>query len=215
LAPNAAEIERWIRLIRVDAALTLPATALPFPPSEGGFSDERGNTRPVDALLLAAMGHPEPATPTYLGDMPDVRLWSAVLRSEEPVEPWLTPDPQEGPLLRHRSGTSLEVFTEAELCGLHALWSLARLRSRTDWSRRCLDAAAWHIRELQPDNATNMPWGIHVFVLLGLRRGEPLAMIEAESRLHNAKVSGGAPDRRSAWILMHAAFELEHQLRSS
>lgn len=215
LASDTADIKRWIGLLQADAALTLHAAPASLPPAVGGFSDERGNTRPVDALLLAAMGPPEPTPPTYLGDMPDVRLWSAVLRHEEPVEPWLTPDSQPGPLLTHRPGTSLEVFTEAELCGLHALWSLARLRSRTDWTRRCLDVAAWHIRELQPDNATNMPWGIHVFVLLGLRRSEPLAMIEAESRLHNAKVSGGAPDRRSACILMHASFELEYQLGSS
>lgn len=211
MAPNTAEIERWIKLLRGDAALTIPARDSARPPAVGGFSDERGNTRPVDSLLLAAMGRVEDAATTYLGDMPDVRLWSAVLKPEEPVERWLTPDSQAGPLLRHHPGTSLEVFTEAELCGLHALWSLARLRSRSDWTRRCLDAAAWHIRELQPDNATNMPWGIHVFVLLGIRRGEPLAMIEAECRLHNAKVSGGAPDRRSGYILMHAALELEHQ----
>lgn len=207
MLPRTAEVQRWVTLLRADATPDLN------PPSfaGAGFSDERGNSRPVDPFLRAALG--QCATPsTYPGDMPDVRLWSALHHPAEPVEAWLGPECAHGPLLKHRSGTPIEVLTEAELCGLHALWSLAHRRKRADWAERCLNAAAWHIRELQPDNATNMPWGIHVFVMLGVRREDPLAFIEAESRLHNAKVSGGRPDRRSALILMHGAAELELQI---
>ncbi|MCC6320202.1 MAG: hypothetical protein IT438_02055 [Phycisphaerales bacterium] len=113
-----------------------------------------------------------------------------------------------GPLLRHVAATTIEVLTETDLCGLHAAWSLARLGGAPGLAGRCLEAADWHAAELQPDNATQTPWAIHVFIVHGVVSHSATMLAEAESRLHACIVSRGRPDRRSALILDHAASEL-------
>lgn len=204
----AAQLDRWIMLLHGHADLTLRDSAT-SPPQAGRFSDEAGFHRPVDPYLLRAAGHPSEGPTAYAGDMSDVRLWSEISHpSDFNIDTLLRPDDR-ALLLSHSATTTIEVRTESELCALHALWSLARLRGRRDWRQRCLNAASWHLAEMQPDNATGLPWAIHLFIILALDRSLPAAMIDAETRLHNSLVSSGRPDRRSAWILRHAALELE------
>jgi hypothetical protein len=47
-----------------------------------------------------------------------------------------------------------------------------------------------------------------VFVILGVRTNRPEALLDAETRLHNAMVSRGRVDLRAGLILRHAAHEL-------
>ena len=115
--------------------------------------------------------------------------------------------PADGPLWPQARFSGLEVWTETELCGLHALSCLARLRARTDWARRVARARDWHLAHTQPDNATNRPWALHVFLLATPPR--PEARVYAETLLHNALVLNGRPDLLSAWILLDAAKRLE------
>ncbi len=121
---------------------------------------------------------------------------------------------QDGPLL-HAPGdqTAIEVRTQRELCALHALSEIAVRTGDPALSRRCRDAALWHLRELQPDNATNHPWAIQVFIrLANAAEGADerhAAMIHAQMQLHSCQVAMGRPDRLSACILLHAARSLE------
>jgi hypothetical protein len=109
-----------------------------------------------------------------------------------------------GSLLPRSLYRAIEVWTEADLCGLHALWRLARERGRVDWRVRTERARDWHVAHTQPDNATNRPWGLHVFLLGG--RSDSIHY--AETLLHNSMVLHGRPDPLSALILLDAAQEL-------
>jgi len=172
------------------------------------FHDESGNQRPVDPFLIGAVfGHAAVRT-TFSGDSPDVQLWASITDGRTAVEQFLSGD-SKGPLIRHPAGTSIEVLTETEACALHALWTIARVRVQTDLTARCLSAAQWHIAELQPDNATNSPWAIHVFAMLSILGVDSRGFMEAESRLHNCHVGRAQLDQRSAMILKHASMELE------
>lgn len=113
--------------------------------------------------------------------------------------------PSDGRSLAHEAREeSLETWTESELCCLHALsWM-------PEYSRRVRAAASWLIETLQPDNATNHPWGVHVFATLGGEDAD--ANMYAQTLLHNALVGGGrggVPDARSAFILWDAALWLQ------
>lgn len=120
----------------------------------------------------------------------------------------------DGPLCPDRAGASLEVWTERELSALHCLHWLARDVVGVDgpkWRGRILSAVDWHIRETQPDNATNRPWALHLFLILGEQRRIPEARLYAETLLSNAQVVGGRPDPLSAMILADAADALEEE----
>jgi hypothetical protein len=67
-----------------------------------------------------------------------------------------------------------------------------------------LAAARWHLDNTQPDNATNRPWGLHVFLLEGSAEGR----VYAETLLHNATAIRAQVTPVSAWILADAAAEL-------
>ncbi len=110
-----------------------------------------------------------------------------------------------GPLWPLLGRTPIEVWTEQELSGLHALWWLARRRGRDDLARRGAAARDWHLVNTQPDNATNRPWALHVFLLGGTDESR----LYAETLLHNCLVGTGRPDPTSAWILLDSARALE------
>ena len=129
----------------------------------------------------------------------EVALWWALAGAEVDVDACMPDAASDGPLWPHGRARGLEVWTEAELCGLHALWVLARERGRDDWARRVATVRAWHLENTQPDNATNRPWALHVFLLAGTPEGRHYA----ETLLHNALVTG--PEPFSAWILLDAA----------
>jgi hypothetical protein len=102
------------------------------------------------------------------------------------------------------AGLVLETWTEAELASLHALsWHARRGR---EWAGERLDAAAeWIMENLQPDNATNHPWAIHVFLDHAERRRAHESRLYAETLLHNCLARTGRPDVFSACILADAA----------
>lgn len=112
-----------------------------------------------------------------------------------------------GPLLPQGPFRTIEVWTEAELCAVHALDKLARARGRVDWRARVSAARDWHVDRTQPDNATNRPWALQVFLLGGTDE----TVHYAETLLHNAMSFRATPEPLSAWILLDAANELEKE----
>ena len=99
---------------------------------------------------------------------------------------------------------AIEVWTEEELSGMHALVRLARRLDSKQARERLRSAVRWHIEHTQPDNGTNRPWALHAFLL----EGSPEAHAYAGTLLHNALALSGRPTPLSAWILMDAAAEL-------
>ena len=158
----------------------------------------------IGEAFSAALAKPRPgpaAAPKHVPE-PEVALWWALAGEEVDVSR-LVPAHGDGPLWPDSRSRGLEVWTEAELCGLHALWNLARRDGRPDWARRAEQLREWHLENTQPDNATNRPWALHVFLLGGAQEGR----LYAETLLHNARVTG--PEPFSAWILLDAARELD------
>jgi hypothetical protein len=133
----------------------------------------------------------------------DARLWRTAALAD-----MFTPDPVmlagKGPLRAWDGQETIEVWTEVELSSMHALWRMARRHARPDLRARLFMAAAWHMEHTQPDNATNRPWALHVFLLHGSDEGR----VYAETLLHNALALRGHPEPGSAWVLMDAAAEL-------
>lgn len=152
----------------------------------------------------AAGPAPRPAPPG------DVGLWWALLDERIDVDAIIAA-PTEGSLFPQGLYRALEVWTESDLCGLHVLWRLARERGRADWARRVERVRDWHLGHTQPDNATNRPWALHVFLLAG----SPEAVLYAETLLHNSLAVEGRPDALSAWILIDSARQLEAVLAES
>lgn len=166
------------------------------------FRDGAGQRREVDGFLLARLsGTPLPAPSAESG--PDVAAWRSV------VDPLVwTGDSGEGPFAEHLKETSIEVWTECELCVLHArAWVDLQTGGL---SARTLSAARWLIREIQPDNATTRPWGVGVFAWMGVRERDVEALMYAETLVHNTLVSGsGRTEPMSACILIDGAEWLE------
>jgi len=107
--------------------------------------------------------------------------------------------PAPGPLLSHGERDTIETWTEGELCAIHALM---RVATRDAWWRDRLQSAVdWHLEWTQPDNATNRPWGIHAFLVLGGVEGR----MYAETMLHNAQAGGAQGDPLVTWALGDAA----------
>lgn len=105
--------------------------------------------------------------------------------------------------IQHRSADDvIELWTERELTMVHAAWLL---EGWTDIAER---SARWLINEIQPDNATNLPWAVQVFASLSIQDGSAEARLYAETLLHNCMVSAGRPDPLSALILLDAARQL-------
>ncbi|MFO0829203.1 MAG: hypothetical protein U0572_13770 [Phycisphaerales bacterium] len=151
---------------------------------------------PAGAVRAA---HRDPVSPGG-----EVLLWRAV-QSGDPLADSGIDLAARGPLWRSDAWAAIEVWTEAELCGLHALWRAARLRSdeRGPIRNRLSAAIDWHLEHTQPDNATNRPWALHAFLFDPREEGR----LYAETLLHNAQAQGLGDDA-SRWILADAAREL-------
>jgi len=168
------------------------------------FEDEHGHRRAVDGAFLAHLAGLREARGGESGEL-DVRLfqalWEPASEPGELLEPRgaLQPEPREG----------LEIWTERELASLHALWWIAHQRGRDDLHARAMEAAGWHVDNIQPDNATNHPWAVHVFLELGVSGGETTSLMHAESLVHNSRVISGRPDRFSACVLFDASRALD------
>jgi len=173
------------------------------------FSDEMGHRRAIDSVLLSHLvgieppDQPGPAPVSPDAD-PAIRLFSAIW--DPGIDPGSVVQPV-GPLTPEDLGVGLEIWTEQELSCLHALWWLGRRDAAL--ADRALDAAEWHVDNIQPDNATNHPWAVHVFVHLGIARDDRTSLMHAEAMVHASRLATGRPDRFSACLLLDAARALE------
>jgi hypothetical protein len=184
------------------------------------FRDSLGNRRPCDQPMLAGLLGRRGVQVSSLADVAAARAAELDTRSPDAALWWLLhdahADPREliapasnlpAPLFPRLHAQAIEMWTEAELSGLHALsWHARRDASLV---ARCEGAARWLIAELQPDNATNRPWAVHVIVDLSLRNDLDAtlradASMYAQTLFHNCQVSG-AIDRFCACILLDAA----------
>ncbi|UCD76703.1 MAG: hypothetical protein JSV91_07205 [Phycisphaerales bacterium] len=191
----------WARHLRTIAEPRAPAGGgRATPPLGAGALD-----RPF-ALAVGAAGRDRSEAIAAPDPLPggEIGLWWALVDDSIDVD-GLVAAPTAGSLLPQGLFRTIEVWTDAELCGLHALWNLARRRNRPDWRKRVEQVRDWHLLNTQPDNATNRPWALHVFALGG--SGECLHY--AETLLQNALILAGRPDPLSAWILLDAAREIE------
>jgi hypothetical protein len=123
--------------------------------------------------------------------------WLGASMDDVPIDPRA--------LTRKARTGGVEVWTQAELCCLHALaWVPGA------WPRAS-QTATWLAEELQPDNATNHPWAVHVFAELGAQGNSTVhtqADMYAQTLLHNALVgaaAGGAAEVFSGLLLMDGA----------
>ncbi len=215
---------QWSDHLRALAASALAGTPLdpsadPTPDETDAFiatfRDELGHRRAVDRPILAHLLGTDPG-PAPANATLDARLWHAI-HAHEPVAGLLAPAP--GPLLGEHAFAvgAIETTTETELAALHALAHHAERRdpqapSLTD---RMLDASRWHVQTLQPDNGTNHPWAVHVFIMLAEQETDANsaheATLHAETLVHNSIVNLGRPDRFSACLLLDAARVLDER----
>lgn len=170
------------------------------------FRDELGHrARVAGAFLSAALGVRPAERNAGTTDLDD-RLWRAACDRDAEVR---FADAGGGALDPGLAEVAIESRTETELSAMHALYRIGIDRGDAGLVERALAAARWHVAELQPDNGTNHPWGIHVFVVLAARRGDPgesgAALMHAQTLLHNCQVQQGRPDRLSACVLWDAA----------
>lgn len=204
-------ISDWIRLFRGAARPGLRGTPLlgELPGGDTaawvrGFRDEAANRRSVDPFFLSHVLRLRSRLPDSAGNnaAPWLGLWRSVAGGEL-IQPRF--DRDSGPLFPSLHEQAIEVWTEGELCGVHALSWLARNVPRGE--ARLRHAARWLIENIQPDNATAHPWGVHVFAWLG--QDDIEADMYAQTLLHNSMAGRSEPDVFSAAILWDAADWLE------
>lgn len=173
-----------------------PVAASKLPPLDE-FRDEAGHRRAVDRFILSHLARVSPPPPTP-DAATDVALWARVASGARDFF-WTEIDANRPWLVRERDDLTIETWTQAELCCLHALSHAGpTLKPRAD------AAADWMLENLQPDNATNHPWAIQVFLSRAAELGSDEHRLYAEVLLHNAVISLGRADRFSALILLDA-----------
>lgn len=202
----------WAKALRSAAERTLGAGFAPESCRTDDWShDELGQSRDLDRAFLRCIlgpGMAEPKARDAAG-----RLWLLAADRARPdlACPLISAKP--GRLIPQPTEETIETATEGELSGLHAAWRIAMRSGDAGLRERCLEAAAWSVENLQPDNATNRPWAAHVFVELWLARGDAGASLYAQTLVHNCQVSFGKPDRISALVLWDGARELSPPTR--
>lgn len=212
LADRAAVL-RWAQGLRPSAAVALVGAIAREPDPAGAiaaFRDEAGHRRPVDAPLLAWLA----GVRWERGDAArglDVVLWDRLAcgSARGPLGLFASGDgPLQGLEAVRAGQVAIEVWTERELSAIQALWTLGVTAARADWRDRALRAARWCVRELQPDNATQHPWGLNAFVWLGAS-GEADADLYAQTLVVNATVGSGLPGRVAGLVMLAAGRSLE------
>jgi len=182
----------WISRLRAVAESAGPIDA-------GAFADELGNTRALDRLVLTRRTGQAPPPPAP-NESPDVRLWRAALDPAIDAEQELAPlqsaarsNLDEGALVPRSLAPAVEVWTEIELASLHALTWIALARSSPALLDRALSCARWHVENTGPDNATNRPWALHLFVMLSEADGSVEANMMPRRCCTSARSTGEGP----------------------
>lgn len=186
-----------------------PINPSKLPPFED-FRDEAGHRRAVDRFILAHVARvtPPPPPPPPSNAATELQLWARIASGAKDFF-WTEIDTKNPWLVRERDELTIETWTQAELCCLHALSHAGpTLKPRAD------AAADWMLEHLQPDNATNHPWAIHVFLVRAAEIGSSEHRLYAEALLHNAVISLGRVDRFSALILLDASRWLGNHAKS-
>lgn len=171
----------------------------------GSFCDELGHRRAVDRFVLGRLVGYEPEAPEA-GSSVDVRLWASACDGRGGVLGVIDRS-GDGPLIALDAQLGIELWTQRELASLHALWWIARRHG--DWVDRLDRSLCWHVRSIQPDNATGHPWAVCAFIDLWWRTGDRDALLHAQQLVHTTLVARGAPDRFSALLLIDAARGLD------
>ena len=176
------------------------------------FRDDLGHRRRVDAPILH---HLLKVAPPLAPDGPGLResdeqlWWGITLAHFDPARVLQGGWEGSGPLTGDATLAAIETATQTELSALHALWHHVQQttdpRRRQKRLRRLVSAAEWCIASIQPDNATNHPWAIPVFLHMASQLGQGDAAIYAEVLVHNCLVARGRPDRFSALLLWDAS----------
>lgn len=151
---------------------------------------------PMAALVARTLGVPSKDAQREPRSL-DERLWSSVSGMAAPP---VAPDSPGGPITGMNDSAAIEVWTETELACVHAAWSLGAA-----WRDSARASALWLLEHIQPDNATNHPWAVHVFAAMAEETGNPEMDLYAQTLLHNCVVTTGRPDAFSALILLHAS----------
>lgn len=220
--PHQDTPANWARMLRSIARRSLEDAGLPpdHDPDPAAFADDMGHRRPLDAHFFAWRRSrvrgtpPTPQPPPAPDDGPDAALWHAL--TDPAADPHAALDAfdtgssrdrtDSGALFgQHAGRVPLEVWTERELAAAHALGWLARDRADGSLQQRVDAAMAWHLDNLQPDNATNHPFAVHLFLVHAAHREHHAGRMYAETLLHNCQVSMGRADTLSAHILLDAA----------
>lgn len=168
------------------------------------FADDAGHRRDCDTPFLCSMLFVNPPSPMPANASHLARAWwgwfDYTIRDSLAIS-W----DADGPLIPGLQADGIEVWTETELGTMHALVSSAKGARNKAILERVFRAAAWTLDNLQPDNATNHPWAVHVFFAAAWHGVSSACRPLAETLLHNCQVALGRPDRLSAHILADAA----------
>jgi hypothetical protein len=187
----------WADRLRVAASMTLGQE-----PSQGISDSIEGPTGLLRMARLVAVSLGQSTTAIeFVPSTLDERLWASLIGLGKIPEP---PTESTGALSGEPAGLAIEVWTEIELAAVHAGWSIGG-----PWQRAAKRAAAWLVEHVQPDNATNRPWAVHVFAELAEQLGDTTYELYAQTLLHNCQVGTGKPDQFSAMILLHASDQLQ------
>jgi hypothetical protein len=170
------------------------------------FADEMGHRRAIDRALLARLTGTVPG-PKPESNAMDTSLWwgegdALTGRCDSSPKPVTPLDPQIG----------IEIWTEAELASLHAVWNDVVDGTRPSWSGLARSAVDWHLDELQPDNATGHAFALHGFVICAHESGRAEAWLHADMIVHGCMLGRGMPDRFSACLMLDAARGLQKYL---
>lgn len=195
------------------------------------FRDDLGNRRPTDAPMLAHMLRvPFDVPPTTRGvvganspiasvahssRIDELQLWQALHNDTDPLSLVAPATKHPTPLFPHLHHLAIELWTESELSGLHALSHFVAQSPNEQLRARMHSAALWLLDNIQPDNATQRPWAIHVFLHMAHDASLPestrtSAHMYAQTLLHNTMIPMGpqVPDIFSACILLDSATRL-------
>ncbi len=219
--PHLPTSAQWIT--HIHALIAHPLADAPFTSPDAQkqayidtFADEYASRRLTDRPFLAHLFNLTLDPPTNINAL-DQHLWWVVQSGNFDAHAALPLIAPAGALIPDSTNLAIEYRTMVELGALHALWLIANRSNSSDLIARCLDAAAWHTRELQPDNAINRPWAIQVFIALSQQSTDAetahLAHLHAQTLIHNACVNLAAPDILSALILKDAANQLTNEPR--